>query len=81
MAQSIRPRWAPRTPQAKIRWLYELDAQGITDEELIADVGYRLYSRCQSILAVTRIWITKEVPFVGRPELVERQAIALLHKS
>ena len=62
MSQPIRPRWAPRAPQAKIRRLYELDARGIVDEELIADVGYRLYSRCQSILAVTRIWITKEAP-------------------
>jgi len=62
MSQPIRPRWAPRVPQAKIRRLYELDARGIVDEDLIADLGYRLYSRCQSILAVTRIWLTKEAP-------------------
>jgi hypothetical protein len=62
MSQPIRPRWAPRIPQAKIRRLYELDARGIVDEELIADIGYRLYSRCQSILAITHIWLTKEVP-------------------
>jgi hypothetical protein len=61
MPQSIKPRWAPRVPQAKIRRLYELDARGIADQDLIADVGYRLYSRCQSILAVTRIWLTQEV--------------------
>ncbi len=60
MSQPIRPRWAPRVPQAKIRQLYELDARGIVDEDLLADVGYRLYSRCQSILALTRIWLTKE---------------------
>ena len=62
MSQPIRPRWAPRISQAKIRRLYELDARGIVDEDLIADVGYRLYSRCQSILTITRIGLTKEVP-------------------
>jgi hypothetical protein len=61
MSQQNKPRWAQRIPQAKIRRLYELDARGIVDEELIADVGYRLYSRCQSILAITRIWLTKQI--------------------
>jgi len=33
--------------------LYELDAQGVRDEELIDAVGYALYSRCISILHVS----------------------------
>ena len=44
------PRWAGRVPQQKIKQLYETDAKGIYDEELIDDVGWGLYARCQSLL-------------------------------
>jgi ribosomal protein L37AE/L43A len=44
------PAWAPRVRQAKIRKLYENDAQGIYDDELIDDVGYSLLVRCQSFI-------------------------------
>ena len=37
----------------KIRRLYETDAMGIVDEELLDDVGLSLCLRCQSILAVS----------------------------
>jgi hypothetical protein len=46
-------RWAPRISRTKIRRLYQTDARGIVDEELIDEVGFALYSRCQSILIVT----------------------------
>ncbi|MBN1430170.1 MAG: hypothetical protein JXB07_17505 [Anaerolineae bacterium] len=46
-------RWAPRVSQSKIRRLYETDAQGIIDEGQIDDVGWALWSRCDSILTVT----------------------------
>src|SRR5436305_3499491 len=46
-------RWAPRVNPHKIRRLYETDARGIVDEELIEEVGFALYSRCRSILAAT----------------------------
>ncbi len=45
-------RWASRLSQRQIKQLYEADARGLCDEELIDDVGYSLYSRCQSILHV-----------------------------
>ena len=44
------PRWAPRVTQQKIRRLYETDAKGIYDDDLIAEVGYGLLARCQSFL-------------------------------
>ena len=44
------PRWAPRVRQSKIRRLYETDALGIYDDELIDDVGYALLARCRSFL-------------------------------
>ena len=47
------PEWAPRVKPAQVRQLYLLDAQGIRDEELINDVGSRLYSRCLSFLEAT----------------------------
>ena len=46
-------RWARPVRQDKVRRLYETDARGIMDEELIDDVGCALYLRCRSILAVT----------------------------
>src|SRR2546427_13195711 len=46
-------RWAPRVNPQKIRRLYETDARGIVDEELIEEVGFGLYSRCLSILIAT----------------------------
>jgi predicted RNA-binding Zn-ribbon protein involved in translation (DUF1610 family) len=47
------PIWAPKVHRAKIRLLYERDAQGIADLELIDEVGWALWSRCDSILTVT----------------------------
>ncbi|MEX2158032.1 MAG: hypothetical protein WEB04_01365 [Dehalococcoidia bacterium] len=46
-------KWARRVPQGVIERLYTLDAKGIVDEELIDEVGYALYARCESIRIVT----------------------------
>lgn len=48
-----RIQWAPKVSRNKIRRLYETDARGIVDEELIDEVAYAFYARCQSILTVT----------------------------
>ncbi len=47
-------RWARRVRPDKIRRLYTLDAKGIVDEELIDDVGYAMFARCESIRIATR---------------------------
>jgi hypothetical protein len=47
-----RIRWAAKVAPGKIRRLYELDAQGIVDGELIDDVGLALHARCRSIVLV-----------------------------
>jgi hypothetical protein len=47
------PVWAPKVPRNKILRLYTADSHGIVDEELITEVGWGLWSRCDSILAVT----------------------------
>jgi len=47
------PRWASRVNPTTIRRLYETDARGVVDEELIDEVGFALYARCQSILRAT----------------------------
>jgi GNAT superfamily N-acetyltransferase/predicted nucleotidyltransferase len=44
--------WGGRVPRWKIRRLYEQDAQGLVDENLLDDVGTLLYQRCRSILHV-----------------------------
>jgi hypothetical protein len=49
-ARNVGPRWAQRVPQAKVKQLYDTDARGVYDEELIDEVGWALYARCQSFL-------------------------------
>ncbi|MDF1515971.1 MAG: hypothetical protein P1S60_19340 [Anaerolineae bacterium] len=44
------PTWAPRVSQREVRLLYETDAKGIYDEDLINEVGYGLLVRCQSFI-------------------------------
>lgn len=46
-------RWAPKVSQWQIRRLYTTDAQGILDDAQIDAVGWALWERCDSILAVT----------------------------
>ena len=48
-----KPSWAKKVPPYKIKKLYEQDAKGIYDEELVDDVGISLYARCDSMLMVT----------------------------
>ena len=45
--------WARKVRQDRIRQLYKQDALGIVDEELIDEVGYAMYARCESILTAT----------------------------
>src|SRR5690349_4731891 len=53
MAHDGTIRWAAKVPQWQIRRLYETDAQGIVDDDLIDEVGWALWERCDSILTVT----------------------------
>ncbi|MHA1729375.1 MAG: hypothetical protein ACTSWY_11665 [Promethearchaeota archaeon] len=46
-------KWSPRVQQYKIRLLYEKDAKGIIDEELINEVAFSFFARCNDILTVT----------------------------
>lgn len=52
-AATGRPEWAGRVPRHKIAQLYRTDALGIVDQELIAEVGFALLARCESILIAT----------------------------
>jgi len=48
--QTGKPEWAPRVRMEKIRRIYQNDARGILDEDLLDDVGITLYCRCESIV-------------------------------
>ncbi len=52
-ASLLRVHWASRVNPILIRRLYQTDARGIVDEELIDAVGFALYARCESILQAT----------------------------
>jgi ribosomal protein L37AE/L43A len=45
--------WAPRLRQNLIRRLYETDALGIYDDDLLDEVGWALVSRCESFIAAS----------------------------
>ena len=44
--------WSPRLRKDKLRRLYEQDAVGICDGDLLEEVGWCLYMRCRDILAI-----------------------------
>ncbi len=48
------PTWAPRVKQRLIERLYESDAQGLLDEDLLNEVGWTLVERCQSFIAANQ---------------------------
>ena len=50
MTETRLPTWAPRLKAYLIRRLYEKDAAGIQDDELLEQVGWALHARCQSFV-------------------------------
>ena len=48
-----RPVWAPKVSREKLRLLYESEAEGRLDIDLLDDVYVTLYLRCQSLMQVT----------------------------
>ncbi len=63
------PRWAPRVSKGKIERLYRGSTNGVLDEDIIDDVGYAIYARCESMLEVTEIVRT------GRPHCPECETV------
>jgi len=59
-SEYVLPKWEPRVTKLQIERLYKSVGNGIVDEELINDVGYSLFARCQSILKVCEA-------VIGRP--------------
>lgn len=48
--------WAGRVPRGLIRRLYEREAQGILDEDLVDEVAFAFYARCRSIIKATEAY-------------------------
>ena len=46
--------WPVKIRRAKIWQMYQNDALGAVDDDLVEDVGFRLFHRCHSIWLVTR---------------------------
>ena len=53
--------WSPRVSRAKIRLFYVNEARGTCDDELIEEVGFGLFARCQSIIEYTEACETGKV--------------------
>jgi hypothetical protein len=70
--------WAPKVSLSKVRLLYLREAQGACDDELIDEVGWKLFSRCASILEFTEAVQTgrvkcKRCAGLGTETLIERK--------
>jgi predicted RNA-binding Zn-ribbon protein involved in translation (DUF1610 family) len=70
-----RVRWAPKLQVSKIVRLYEADARGLRDDDLVEDVGWRLVARCGDVVLVSDSKVTCpacgtafEVPWIGQPD-------------
>jgi hypothetical protein len=48
-----RIRWAPMLPAHKLVSLYEANAAGFIDDDLVDDVGWRLWERLSDVMRVT----------------------------
>jgi len=46
-------KWNNKVPQKSISRLYNQTVSGIQDDELIDEVGYALYARCESVISAT----------------------------
>lgn len=66
---NVKPKWAPKVDPGKIKKLYELDAKGIYDEDLLDDIGTSFYARCDSMLLVTSANLGHPLCFVCRTEM------------
>jgi hypothetical protein len=66
------PTWAPRVSRREIRQLYETDARGIYDLDLINKVGYGLLARCESFITANRARVG-ELPCPGCGQAVRRE--------
>jgi hypothetical protein len=44
--------WSPKIRPEKLWALYQSDARGMLDEDLLTEIGYGLFARCQSILMI-----------------------------
>jgi hypothetical protein len=66
---AVKPTWAPKVSPYKIRRLYEQDAKGIRDDELLDEVGHGLYARCDSMLLVTSANLGHPLCFICRVEM------------
>ena len=49
------PVWSPRVKMGRIRRLYETDAKGVRNEELLDEVGTALLCRCESFIAANEV--------------------------
>ena len=67
--------WAPRVKAAKIRRLYRSVRGELCDENVLLDVGWALYQRCEDVVdAVTALHLG-EVPCPGCGETVQRKSV------
>jgi hypothetical protein len=71
METAVTQNWSPRVKPARVCRLYKLNALGVYDEALLADVGWALHDRCRDALVVNRA-MRGEVPCPQCGETVPR---------
>jgi predicted RNA-binding Zn-ribbon protein involved in translation (DUF1610 family) len=74
-------RWAPRVSRTSIRRLYESDAAGRLDEELLDQVFFAFLARCRSILTVSAAAAGRATCPRCRTVIERRAALTLAEKG
>lgn len=69
---NIHVQWAHRVKLGQISRLYDLAKLGIYDNELLLEVGWGLYARCQSVLTVINAINKGELPCPQCEQIVYR---------
>ena len=64
-----KPNWASKVSPQKIKRLYNQDAKGIRDDELVDDIGTSLYARVDSMIMVTSSNLGKAICIECRTEI------------
>jgi len=64
-----KPNWAKKVSPEKIKRLYDQDAKGIYDEDLVDEIGISLYARVDSMLMVTSSNLGKSICIECRTEI------------
>jgi hypothetical protein len=77
LSEYERPKWNPRASRFKIARLYNSDAAGIYDEELVDEIGITILCRIEDCLKITKALVVGEIDCPRCDSAIKRQGQAV----